>query len=323
MLAAFYSIPRAEGGCNMRGGGHTEVRKHREGGGGTWQKETHTQVHSYRDTIGPIWGCCQQGHGGERKQDDFSSASFHHTALTPLFTSPIYLHIGCLPPCLAVCVYRPCMCVYVCVCDYQHINSDGVRWAGHYRLWSTAWEHAVWLVSVKQKPHVLFRRWKHQQSSPVERLRRKVNSRAGSQVFQAISTTDSPLTQFQFYFPVISSGSQAFLSPRRHLIASLHTPYVPLRVWASRFHLGGGQKCSIQFPNLILVLGEMLLSVCLAHVHMHTAKNGPYHAVPPVPQGCGHAFSLHIAFFLVCLFVLPGLLWSMTRERQRARAGSK
>lgn len=143
MLAAFYSISRAEGEYNTRGEKQTEVRKHRERGGGTCQIETHTLVHSYRDTIGPIWGCCQQGHRGERKQDDFSSASFHHTAMTPLFTSAIYLHTGCLPPCLAVCVYRPC----VCARDYQHINSDGVGWAGHCRLWSTAWEHAVRLVN--------------------------------------------------------------------------------------------------------------------------------------------------------------------------------
>lgn len=65
----------------------------------------HTHLHLQRGIYrhrGPYFRMLSAG--GPRlqeTQDEFSSASFHHTAMTPLFTSSIYLHTDCLPPQLA------------------------------------------------------------------------------------------------------------------------------------------------------------------------------------------------------------------------------
>lgn len=118
-LAAFIPLPELRRYTTHRGRNthrHTEVEKtHTEKRRKHIQKRnahthTHIQVYIYRHS-GPYFRMLSAG--GQRleeTQDEFSSASFHHTAMTPLFTSPIYLYNDCLPPCLA------CVCVCYCVC---------------------------------------------------------------------------------------------------------------------------------------------------------------------------------------------------------------
>lgn len=150
----------------------------------------------------------------------------------------------------------------------------------------------------------------------------KVYSGASPKVSQAISPTDSPLTRFcwvLFFFFVISSGSPVFFSPCRHPMAFLHTPYALLRIWESHFHWDE-QKCSIQFPNLILALREMVLFfISLNHVHVHTDThtNGPYHAVL-LPK----AMVMHFHFILN-LFVCshwPSMIHDHKRERTHSES---
>lgn len=126
MSAAFIRFPELNRCAKQRGRNtqkfffffwkkkYKKMRRHRNTHTRT-HTETHIQVRIYRHSIGPISQCCQQGDRGWRKQDEFSSASFHHTAMTPLFTSPIYLYTGCLPPCLVCARLFYCVCVCVCV----------------------------------------------------------------------------------------------------------------------------------------------------------------------------------------------------------------
>lgn len=115
---------------------------------------THIQVHIYRHSIGPISQCCQQGDRGWRKQDEFSSASFHHTAMTPLFTSPIYLYTGCLPPCLVCARLFYCVCVWPCAhaCVSPRVSA-------HLQWWSEVrWTPYTGLLVVRARfcsPRVL------------------------------------------------------------------------------------------------------------------------------------------------------------------------
>ncbi len=100
---------------------HTERQKFKKStqrkGRSTYKRETHTHAHTdtdryiYRHSRPYFRMLSAGGQRLEETQDEFSSASFHHTAMTPLFTSPIYLHTDCLPPCLA----RVCICYCACV----------------------------------------------------------------------------------------------------------------------------------------------------------------------------------------------------------------
>ena len=97
-----------------------ERRKHIQKTNAFSASHTHTHTHTYTHThiyiyrhSGPYFRMLSAG--GQRleeTQDEFSPASFHHTAMTPLFTSPIYLRTDCLPTCLA-CV---CACVAARAC---------------------------------------------------------------------------------------------------------------------------------------------------------------------------------------------------------------
>ena len=95
---------------------------HRERSTQELQKRTEKRRKQRTDTLtgiyrhrGPYFRMLSAG--GQRleeTQDEFSSASFHHTAMTPLFTSSIYLHTDCLPPWLC-CVCACCVGKSACV----------------------------------------------------------------------------------------------------------------------------------------------------------------------------------------------------------------
>ncbi len=122
----------------------------------------------------------------------------------------------------------------------------------------------------------------------------------------------------------LSSLQAREYSPSCHPKASLHTPYVLLRIWESLFHWGE-RKCSIQFPNLILAQREMVpFFMSLTRVHPHTNTNTHTHGSYPAVLLLSKAMGMHFRFILIFfLFVLSGLLWSMTRKWERTRSESK
>lgn len=109
------------------------------------KKKQHWVTHIYKHTRGfirtrPVSAVfhqhCQQGDTGCRKQDEFPSASFHHTAMTPLFTSPSISSLAVCHLVLSACAARlSWVAASLCACMslglYQHICSDGVSRGGH------------------------------------------------------------------------------------------------------------------------------------------------------------------------------------------------
>lgn len=279
--------------------------------------------------------------GGQRleeTQDEFSSASFHHTAMTPLFTSPIYLHTECLPPCLAcVCIcYCVCPCVKVRVCAGVCLYMCELSVSAHSQWWSEVrWTLYIVLYGVRtccvahqclNKISVLW--WDGWNAGTLSHLRDsgsffiKVYSGASPEVSQVISATDSPLTRFQFYFPChlfrLASIPLALSSPdgfSSHPICPPANMREPLSL--------GGTKVFYPIPQPHFGSERngpfLYVSHTCTHTHTHTKM------VPTVPSfysprlwSC--IFASYKTFFL---FVLPGPLWSMTTKRERTHNKNK
>lgn len=115
-------------------------------------------------------------------------------------------------------------------------------------------------------------------------------------VSQAISPNDELLILLQYFF-FLSSLRDAW-EPGRDPMPLLHTSYVLLRYEKAPF-IGGVEERSIQFPNLIFALREMFLFLMpLAHARIQThSHKWSLPCCSSIPQGYGHAFSLHINFF--------------------------
>lgn len=73
----------------------------------------HTHMHTHKGIYrhrGPYFRMLSAaGQRLQETQDGFSFASFHHTVMTPLFTSSIHLPADCLPP------WHGCLCACMCV----------------------------------------------------------------------------------------------------------------------------------------------------------------------------------------------------------------
>lgn len=134
----------------------------------------------------------------------------------------------------------------------------------------------------------------------------KVYSGASPEVSQAISATDSPLTRFQFYFPCHLFGLASIPLPLSSPDGFRFTPHmssVPLSL--------GGTKAFYPIPRPhfgserngpFLYVSHTCTRTCTrTHTRTHTQKRS-LPCCPSTPQGCGHAFSLHIKFF--CLLSL-------------------
>ncbi len=111
----------------------------------------------------------------------------------------------------------------------------------------------------------------------------KVYSDASPEVSQAISPTDFPLTRFQFYFPCHLFRLASIPLPLSSSDGFASHPICPPANMREPLSLGE-RKCSIQFPNLILALREMvpfLLSLTHVHTHTHTHTHIHTHKIHP------------------------------------------
>lgn len=130
----------------------------------------------------------------------------------------------------------------------------------------------------------------------------KVFGDASTRAFQATSMIDSPLTLFQFYFPCHLFRLKSIPLPLSLLDGWASHPICPPANMREPLSFGGGQKCSIQFPSLILALREMVLSLCLSHAQTQTYT---HKSVPTVLSFCSPRlksciFTSYKFFWLFC-----------------------
>lgn len=180
------------------------------------------------------------------------------------------------------------------MCHPKHIHSDRVSelsWAGYCILCTAVLKHAVRPISV------CFSGWntdaRSRRKFPYQRLH-WYNSGCFPSNFSKWWALNSAAVLFFF----LSSLQDAW-EPGRDPMPLLHTSYVLLRYEKAPF-IGGVEERSIQFPNLIFALREMFLFLMsLAHAHIQTHPHKwSLPCCPSIPQGYGHAFSLHINFFV-------------------------
>lgn len=259
-----------------------------------------------------------------------------HPYLPPPSISTLTVYHLVLPVCVAVnaCVCEHtgvCVCVlcgYVCTCASLSVSA-------HSQWWSEMrWTLYIVLYGVRRccaahqrlTESLCFRLdgWNtgtHSHRRDSGSFFIKVYSGASPEFFPSNLCNWFPLNLVCLvFFPfVISSSSLAFLSPV--VIQWLcFTPRVSSCDDERATFIEGNQSVLSNSPASFWLWEKWSLSLGLphmytcthAHIHtrMHTQKLS-LPCCPSTPQGYGHAFSLHIEFFL---FVLLGLLWSMTWE---------